>query len=185
VSTGKACRARAVEAFANVAGGCRQQHWLARVHRIPVRELLQDDTPLSRGYGAVQHHRRQATGVQFGGELVDVLGPSCHHQAVTATSDRVHHVIDDLRGADPVRHECRDDDRLKDAGRVAVDVVTDRGGSWMNMQFLITVFPAPGGATSTPSSYNPAEFRQMHDLAGRDLGCCADDARRRVWPACA
>src|SRR5271166_592483 len=126
----------AVEAFANIAGGCRQQHWLVRVHRIPVCELLQDDTPLSRGYGAVQHHRRQATGVEFGGELVDVLGPSCHHQAVTAASDRVHHVIDDLRGADPVRHECRDDDRLKDAGRVAVDVVTDRGGSRMNMQFL-------------------------------------------------
>jgi hypothetical protein len=41
-----------------------------------------------------------------------------------------------LRGADPVRHQCRDDDRLKDAGRVAVDVVTDRGGSRMNMQFL-------------------------------------------------
>jgi len=84
----------------------------------------------------VQHHRRHATGVQFGGELVDVLGPSCHHQAVTATSDRVHYIIDDLRGADPVRHECRDDDRLKDAGRVAEDVVTDRGGSRMNMQFL-------------------------------------------------
>src|SRR5690242_14527616 len=59
-----------------------------------------------------------------------------HYQAVTAMSDRVHHVIDDLRGADPVRHQCRDDDRLKDAGRVAVDVVTDRGGSRMNMQFL-------------------------------------------------
>jgi hypothetical protein len=27
-------------------------------HRVPVCQLLQDDTPLSRGYGAVQHHRR-------------------------------------------------------------------------------------------------------------------------------
>jgi hypothetical protein len=52
------------------------------------------------------HQRRGPPGVQFGGEPVDVLGPSCHHQAVTATSDRVHHIIDDLRGADPVRHGC-------------------------------------------------------------------------------
>jgi hypothetical protein len=38
-----------------------------------------------------------------------------------------------------------------------------------------TVLPDPGGATRTPSSWNPAEFRQMHDLMRRDLRACEDD----------
>lgn len=42
----------------------------------------------------------------------------------------------------------------------------------------ITVFPAPGGATRTPSSGNPAEFHQMHDLMRRDLLACEVEVLR-------
>src|ERR1700689_5179342 len=65
-----------------------------------------------------------------------MLGPAGHHQAVTAASDGAHNVIDDLRGAAPVRYQRRDDDRLKDARGVAVYVLADSRGSRMNMQLL-------------------------------------------------
>ena len=99
-----------------------------------MRRPLQNGTPLPWGDGAMQHHRRQAAGGDLCCQQVDMLGPAGHHQAVTAASDGANNVIDDLRGASPVRYQRRDDDRLKDARDIAVNVLAVSRGSRMNMQ---------------------------------------------------
>jgi hypothetical protein len=63
-----------------------------------------------------------------------MLGPAGHHQAVTAASDGAHNVIDDLRGAAPVRYQRRDDDRLKDARGVALVILGHRFDSDMRLR---------------------------------------------------
>jgi hypothetical protein len=65
-----------------------------------------------------------------------MLGPAGHHQAVTAASDGAYNIIDDLRGAGPVRYQRRNDDRLKDARGFAVYVLANGRCRRMNMQVL-------------------------------------------------